>query len=144
MPDINCHATKAEADSRLKKVDILLMVVNDNEYNGVLRQLSNENDVIEVERSDIPLLVYKHGGHEIAIVRQPTSGKEAAKEWVKFALDVVKPKKIISVGVTCGNSSKQQDLGDILVCKMTADYSTSKIDKNGKIIGRGQTLKADD
>ena len=129
----------------IEKTDILIVSVNEAEREGILKYLlpvPSKRAIIEFIHNKINYRIGRVGCHLIAHVESGMGSVEqnASLATVLNAIDTVKPKLVIMVGVAFGISKKKQKIGDVLVSKRVINYEVSRINSgNQSISPRGST-----
>lgn len=129
----------------IEKTDILIVSVNQAEREGILKYLlpvPSYNAIIKFIHNKINYRVGRVGCHLIAHVESGMGSVEqnASLTTVLNAIDTVKPKLVIMVGVAFGINKKKQKIGDVLVSKRIINYDVSRVNSgNQNITPRGST-----
>ncbi|RYU92595.1 5'-methylthioadenosine/S-adenosylhomocysteine nucleosidase family protein [Emticicia agri] len=106
--------------------------------------LESEEFIIETRKDNSTYYLGKFGKYNVAHVKCGDMGAVASKGsiiTVINAINNIKPKFIIMIGIAFGINPKEQSVGDILVSKKIILYDSQKISK--KIIHRGSIPEAD-
>ena len=127
--DIKFTNDKDLADSLLKCVEVLLMTVNENEYRAVLGLMKphvscKEKLVQNFQENFRWFIIGSYGQFCAALIR--TQKGSDAKDAARTAIDLTKPKMVISVGVAFGKCEQNQNLGDVLVATMSGDCTMNR------------------
>ena len=126
---------ESRSEEILKSVDILLMVVNENEYRavlGLMKPIESVGKIILFTQKNVTFLIGKYGEYLTAVVQTSPGGQgfDAAEQKTIRAIEVLKPSVVISVGVAYGKSKETQRLGDVLVCNLVHDYTHKRLGEN--------------
>jgi len=121
----------------IEKTDILLISVNEAEREGILKYLlpvPSKNAIIKFVHSKVNYRIGRLGCHLIAHVESGMGSVEqsASLTTVLNAIDTVKPKLVIMVGVAFGINKKKQKIGDVLVSKRIINYEISRVNSRDK------------
>ena len=113
-------------------VDVLLMVVNDNEYRavlGLMESIKAGGKIVQATSNSVTFLIGMYGKFLSAVVKTSPGGQgfNGAEQKTIRAVEVVKPSVVISVGVAYGKSKESQQLGDVLVCELVNDYTYKRL-----------------
>jgi nucleoside phosphorylase len=117
---------RENTDALLDKVDVLLMVVNENELRAVLGLMGPvHGGIVEAIRDSVTFMIGRFGHFLAAVVRTSPGGQgfDGAEQKTTRAVRVVRPSLVISVGVAFGKSPHTQRLGDVIVCSVINDYT---------------------
>ena len=125
----------SQSEEILKSVDILLMVVNENEYRavlGLMKPIESEEKIVQFTQKGVTFLIGKYGKYRTAVVQTSPGGQgpDGAEKKTIRAVEVLKPSVVISVGVAYGKSKETQQLGDVLVCNLVHDYTYKRLGEN--------------
>ncbi len=121
----------------IKKTDILLISVNEAEREGVLKYLlpvPSKDAIINIVHKKINYRIGRLGYHLVAHVE---SGMGSANQRGSFttvsdAIQTIKPKLVIMVGVAFGIDKKKQRIGDVLVARRIINYEMSRVNSGDK------------
>ena len=120
-----------------QQFDVLLITVNDEEFNAATRILSSP------QRTDTgmrlgPFYFGKIGKNIVALVRSAPGaiGKAAVQATCQDAIEELSPKVIVLLGVCFGMSKDKQSLGDLLVASQAAFYCQGRMNKDGSFFVR--------
>ena len=123
-------------------IDVLLIVVNDNEFRPVYEILS------EPKRADSGTVlgnVYfgTIGKNRVALVKsgQGAGGKTGTQAILTSALKELKPEAVICVGICFGMNRTKQKCADVLVSKMLSTYAPCRHNRDGSVFSRGVTVE---
>ena len=123
-------------------IDVLLIVVNDNEFRPVYEILS------EPKRADSGTVlgnVYfgTIGKNRVALVKsgQGAGGKTGTQAILTSALKKLKSEAVICVGICFGMNRTKQKCADVLVSKRLSTYAPCRHNPDGSVFSRGVTVE---
>ena len=122
-------------------IDVLLLVVNDNEFcvaYAILPQPVLESG----SETDLGMVYFGQiGKNKVALVRsgQGASGLTGIQTACLDSIMQLRPKTIICLGVCFGMDKNKQKLGDVLVSTKLGTYGPCRINADGSKICRGVT-----
>ena len=120
-------------------VDVVLLVVNDNEFRAAYEILSQS--VLESDSGTDLSMVYfgQIGKNKVALVRsgQGASGLNGIQITCLDIIMQLSPKTVICLGVCFGMDKNNQNFGDVLVSTKLGTYAPSRINADGSRISRG-------
>ncbi len=123
-------------DNRARPLDrvAVILVVNRNEQNAVLRTFLGNEPAASTERNGRTYSeLGRVGDHRVvlAICRAGTIGPGAAHSRVSQAIEDWLPEVVIPVGIAFGTDPTAQKLGDILVSDKIQSYEQQRVGKRG-------------
>ena len=120
-----------------KQFDVLLITVNDKEFDAAARILSSPQRTDAGKRLG-PFYFGKIGENIVALVRSAPGaiGTAAAQSTCQDAIEELSPKVIVLLGVCFGMRKDKQSLGDLLVAIQTAFYSQGRINEDNSMFSR--------
>ncbi|MBT1698377.1 hypothetical protein KK083_15920 [Fulvivirgaceae bacterium PWU4] len=141
------HADLQSEDVRsiLKKVDILIVTVNEAERASIFRLLlpiPEKNSILSINHQSYTYRIGRLGYHLVAHVQSQMGSIQpnASLLTVSTAIDVIKPKAVIMVGVAFGINPDKQFKGDVLISRSVSYYEVARInEKQWDITQRGIT-----
>ena len=110
-------------------VDILLAVVSEGEFLGVLRQLRplpNRNGVVRVHHGTHTFMTGLFGVYASALVKQADEGVsniQGAIVTIYDAISTWQPKATFMIGAALGLKPSEQQLGDVMVSSRLGSFS---------------------
>lgn len=142
-PSIKDVGTEAVVKA-LTVVDVLLVTVTETERKALLDRLSplpKYNAVFCGPYGSQTLRFGRLGRYAVAHVESAmgSGGRSGATLTVNDAIQVIKPKAIIAVGIAFGADRRKQRLGDVLIAETIAPYELAKVHEAGSTL-RGQPL----
>lgn len=107
--------------------DYVLMVVNSTELQATLTKCIPKHKLRPLKNND-PAYSGKIGRYKIAVVQssQGATGPSGATLVTYDAINQLKPKAVISVGICFGTDTKKQNFGDICISNRLACYDAVK------------------
>jgi nucleoside phosphorylase len=121
---------------------ILLVTVTDielEETRSKLTSLNGYTGVIKVFKNNYTYYIGKFGKYAVALVQTGSMGSMSSSGsiiTVKTALENMKSKIVIMIGIAFGVDKDNQNIGDVLLSETIIPYNLKRVGKN-KIIPRG-------
>ena len=121
-----------DAESLIQKTDILIVTVNEKERESLLKfvlPIPEKKSLISIVHKNSTYRIGRLGYYLIAHVQSGmgSSGRGASALTVYKAIEFLKPKVVIMVGVAFGINPKKQHLGDVLISKRIINYEVARI-----------------
>ena len=150
MPSVKPKRNKAlsvpnkQFEETLASTDVLLVTTTDVEREGVLSYLQPRRkggQVIEGSSGGVSLRLGRFGRYAAAWVQTEMGSqqRDGSTLTLRDAMDVVKPKAIVMIGIAFGIDRSWQRLGDVLVATSVQQYEHQKINARS-VFQRGQEL----
>ena len=131
-----------EIQSRLP-TDILLLTVNDNEFNACLRYLGQDGPLIRSTKSKNGREFWfgqfggeKHDNTKVALIKT-AMGLPTTLTAVMSVVQIVNPKLVLSVGICATMKPDKAELGDVVIATKLICHDLKKIKDNSKPEYRG-------
>jgi nucleoside phosphorylase len=131
-----------EIQSRLP-TDILLLTVNDNEFNACLRYLGQDGPLIRSTKSKNgsefwfgQFGVEKRDNVKVVLIKT-AMGPLEAQSAVDSVAKMLNPKLVLYVGICATMKPNKADLGDVLIATKLICHDLRKIDENNETEYRG-------
>jgi|GEM_PF-754097 len=118
---------------------ILLVTVTDveiEETRSKLTPLNGYPGVIKVFKDNYTYYIGKFGKYAVALVQTGSMGSMSSDGsilTVKTALDNIKSKIVIMVGIAFGVDENKQNIGDVLISETIIPYNLKRVGENGTI-----------
>jgi len=118
---------------------ILLVTVTDVEIEETLSKLTPLNDyagVIKVFKDNYTYFIGKFGKYAVALVQTGCMGSMSSTGsiiTVKTALENMKSKIVIMIGIAFGVEEGKQNIGDVLISETIIPYNLKRVGKNETI-----------
>ncbi|MDJ0718626.1 MAG: hypothetical protein QNJ54_31110 [Prochloraceae cyanobacterium] len=131
-----------ETQDIASKVDVLLLTVTDPEREAVLSVMSPLPGEEEILQGSIAQITYRFGlfGNYYVAQTESTmgsSGRAGSLSTTMQAINELKPKAVLLLGIAFGVNRNKQRLCDVLVAESIFSYELQKI-QGGIIINRGR------
>ena len=125
-------STYTNESELINKTDILLVSVNEAEREGILKYLlpvPSKDAIINFVHEKINYRIGRLGYHLIAHVESGmgSANQRGSLTTVSDAIQTIKPKLVIMVGVAFGINKKKQRIGDVLVAKRIINYEIARV-----------------
>lgn len=125
----------------------LLVTATDTETKTLHRHLTplqGETDIWEIYKGNHTYYVGTFGKYVVAHVAcdMGAIGAEASLVTVSNAIDALKPKFVLMVGIAFGIDEQKQKIGDVLVSKTLLPYESQRVNNKGNITFRGPQPEA--
>ena len=136
--NLNLETSTYENESELiKKTDILLVSVNEAEREGILKYIlpvPTRDAIINFVHQKINYRIGRLGHHLIAHVESGmgSANQRGSLTTVNDAIQTIRPKLVIMVGVAFGIDKKKQRIGDVLVAQRLINYEISRVNSGKK------------
>ena len=138
LEDMNPDETEW-SDATKIPIDVVLLVVNDNEFRAAYAILPEP--VLESDSETSLGMVYfgQIGKNKVALVRssQGASGLTGIQTACLDSIMQLRPKTVICLGVCFGMDKNKQKLGDVLVSTKLGTYAPCRMNADGSRISRG-------
>lgn len=132
-----------DAESIIQKTDILIVTVNERERESLLKYvlpIPEKKCILSVVHKKSTYRIGRLGYYLVAHVQSGmgSASKGASALTVYKAIEFIKPKVVIMVGVAFGISPTKEHLGDVLISKKIINYEIARISAgNYNITPRG-------
>lgn len=128
----------------VSQVQILLLTVNEWERKALLSEmmpLPGEEAILQGALSSITYRIGQFGNYCVAYTESTmgSGGRQGATLTAERAINELKPKVVLLLGIAFGVDRKKQKLGDVLIAESIFPYEYQKIDKKFSI-RRGQAV----
>ncbi|MFY9311390.1 MAG: hypothetical protein WAQ28_20255, partial [Bacteroidia bacterium] len=133
----------SELRALIPKIEILLLTVNDWERKALLSEMTPLDGKDGILQGALDRLTYHIGmfGNYCAAYTESTmgsGGRHGATLIAKTAVDELKPKAVLLLGIAFGIDSNKQKLGDVLIAESIQPYEYQKVNNDFSITYRGQ------
>lgn len=126
-------------------IDVLFLTVTEEERDAVLarmKPLPGQTAIIEGAITETTYRFGQFGNYRCAHVESTmgAQGRHGATLKSKIALDELKPKAFLILGIAFGVDRKKQRLGDVIVAETVQPYALERVGKY-KVISRGTEMQ---
>lgn len=132
-----------ELKALIPRVEILLLTVNDWERKALLSEMTPIDGRDGILQGALDKLTYRIGmfGNYCAAYTESTmssGGRHGATLTAERAINELKPKAVLLLGIAFGIDSSKQKLGDVLIAESIQPYEFQKVHNDFSITYRGQ------
>lgn len=129
---IHQDVNAAELQAALAEVDILLLTATPIETATVLaamQPLPNHRDILQGSLNTITYFVGKFGRYGVALCESTMGGlgRQGSTLTAKDAIDEIKPKAVLLLGIAFGVDRSKQRLGDVIVAESVFPYELQRV-----------------